>query len=144
MPQDFDINSIPERKEKPIRVLHVFGRLGLGGAESRIMDLYRNIDKSLVQFDFLVHSDAQLPKGVKYSSQELMKVRKPEYFDEEIKRLGGNIYVVPRLNSKNMLLYKGYIESFFKANKGKFSPSKGIFKAVISYNKTPRDQISLL
>lgn len=125
MPQDFDINSIPERKEKPIRVLHVFGRLGLGGAESRIMDLYRNIDKSQVQFDFLVHSDAQLPKGVKYSSQELMKVRKPEYFDEEIKRLGGNIYAVPRLNSKNILTYKGYIESFFKANKGKWAVVQG-------------------
>ena len=71
MPQDFDINSIPERKEKPIRVLHVFGRLGLGGAESRIMDLYRNIDKRQVQFDFLVHSDAQLPKGVKIHLRNL-------------------------------------------------------------------------
>ena len=125
MPQDFDINSIPERTRKPIRVLHVFGRLGLGGAESRIMDLYRNIDKNRVQFDFLVHTDAVLPKGIKYSSEELMKVRKPEYFDEEIKRLGGHIYAVPRLNSKSILKYKGYINDFFKANKGKWNVVQG-------------------
>ena len=125
MPQDFDINSIPERTKEPVRVLHVFGRLGLGGAESRIMDLYRNIDKNRVQFDFLVHSDADLPRGVKYSSEELMKVRKPEYFDEEIRRLGGHIYAVPRLSSKNMLTYKSHIESFFKANKGKWRVVQG-------------------
>lgn len=125
MPQDFDINSIPIRTKEPIRVLHVFGRIGLGGAESRIMDLYRNIDKTKVQFDFLVHCDTPLPAGVKYSSEELMKVRKPDYFDEEIKRLGGNIYAVPRLNRKNILSYKGYIESFFKANRGKWNVVQG-------------------
>lgn len=125
MPQDFDINSIPTRTKEPIRVLHVFGRIGLGGAESRIMDLYRNIDKSRVQFDFLVHCDAQLPAGVKYSSEELMKVRKPDYFDKEIRSLGGNIYAVPRLNRRNILSYKSYIESFFKANRGKWTVVQG-------------------
>ena len=44
---------------EPIRVLHVLGGTSLGGAESRIMDLYRHIDRSQVQFDFLVHSDEQ-------------------------------------------------------------------------------------
>ena len=125
MSQDFDLNSIPIREQKPVRVLHVFGRLGLGGAESRIMDLYRNIDKSRVQFDFLVHTDARLPAGVKYSSQELMKVRKPEYFDEEIERLGGHIYAVPRLTGKNLLGYKSYIESFFKTNRSKWKVVQG-------------------
>ena len=42
---------------EPIRVLHVFGNLDLGGAESRIMDLYRHIDSERVQFDFLVHTE---------------------------------------------------------------------------------------
>ena len=45
--------------EKPVRVLHVLGKTNLGGAESRIMDLYRHIDRSRVQFDFLVHTDEE-------------------------------------------------------------------------------------
>ena len=32
----------------PIRILHVFGRVDRGGAETMIMNLYRNIDKSLI------------------------------------------------------------------------------------------------
>lgn len=40
---------------EPIRILHVLGKLNMGGAETRIMDLYRHIDRSRVQFDFLVH-----------------------------------------------------------------------------------------
>lgn len=43
----------------PIRILHVFGNVQLGGAESRIMDLYRHMDRSRVQFDFLVHTDEE-------------------------------------------------------------------------------------
>ncbi len=40
---------------KPIRVLHVLGGVSLGGAESRIMDLYRQMNREEIQFDFLVH-----------------------------------------------------------------------------------------
>lgn len=43
---------------KPIRVLHVLGGVSLGGAESRIMDLYRQMNREEIQFDFLVHSAA--------------------------------------------------------------------------------------
>lgn len=42
--------------KEPIRVLQVLGTTGLGGAESRVMDLYRNIDRERVQFDFAVHT----------------------------------------------------------------------------------------
>lgn len=45
-----------EIKPKPVRVLHVLGTTNLGGAESRIMELYRCIDRSQVQFDFLIHT----------------------------------------------------------------------------------------
>ena len=64
--------------ETPIRILHVLGGTNLGGAESRTMDLYRHMDKSMVQFDFLVHTD------------------KEGYFDKEIEELGGHIYRVSR------------------------------------------------
>ena len=59
--------------EQPIRILHVLGSTNLGGAESRIMDLYRHIDREKIQFDFLVHST------------------KEGFFEPEIKRMGGNI-----------------------------------------------------
>ena len=36
----------------PIRVPHVFGTLNAKGAETRIMELYRTIDKEEIQFDF--------------------------------------------------------------------------------------------
>ena len=39
-----------------IRVLHVLGGLGTGGTESLIMNWYRNIDRTKIQFDFLVRS----------------------------------------------------------------------------------------
>ena len=39
-----------------IRVLHVVGNMGIGGIETLIMNIYRNIDRSKVQFDFLIHN----------------------------------------------------------------------------------------
>lgn len=81
--------------QEPIRVLHVFGRLSLGGAESRVMDLYRHMDREKLQFDFLVHSAGE------------------EYFDKEIKELGGRIYRVPRFKFYNWLEYRKALKSFF-------------------------------
>lgn len=79
----------------PIRVLHVLGNTQLGGAESRIMDLYRHMDRNRVQFDFLVHTDQ---KG---------------HFDEEIEKLGGHIYRVPRFRLYNYFSYKRAVKNFF-------------------------------
>ena len=39
-----------------VRVLHVLGGLGSGGVESLIMNWYRNIDRTKIQFDFLVRN----------------------------------------------------------------------------------------
>ena len=63
--------------EKPIRVLHVLGTTNLGGAESRVMELYRSIDRERVQFDFLIHT------------------QKEGHYSAEIRALGANIYSVP-------------------------------------------------
>lgn len=86
--------------EKPVRVLHVLGGLSLGGAESRIMDLYRCMDKSKVQFDFLVHQDGT--------------ERVPEFFDKEIKELGGEIYRLPKFKVYNYMAYKKAVKRFFR------------------------------
>ena len=71
-----------------IRVLQVFGRMDRGGSETMIMNLYRNIDRSKIQFDFVVHTDEKCA------------------FDDEINALGGRIFSVPRLSIKNALKYK--------------------------------------
>lgn len=83
------------RMEEPIRILHVLGGLSLGGAESRIMDLYRSTDRQKMQFDFLVHSSEK------------------EHFDEEIEALGGRIYRVPRFKVYNWFFYKRALKRFF-------------------------------
>ena len=81
---------------EPIRVLHVLGTLNLGGAESRVMDLYRNMDRNQVQFDFLIH-DA-----------------KPQHYEEEVKQLGGRVYRLPRFRGYNYISYRRAIRRFFK------------------------------
>lgn len=73
--------------EQPVRILHVLGNTQLGGAESRIMDLYRHMDRSVVQFDFVVHS------------------KEEGYFNEEIRKLGGRIFRVPRFRVLNYFSY---------------------------------------
>lgn len=57
-----------------IRVLQVFNRMGNGGIEHYIMDRYRLIDKSKIQFDFLITSPNKA------------------FFDDEIAELGGKVY----------------------------------------------------
>lgn len=82
-----------------IRVLQVFNSMGCGGAENMIMNLYRKIDKSKVQFDFLVHTDKKC------------------FFDDEIRSLGGQIYCVPYFNGKNFLQYKKALQKFFESHR---------------------------
>ena len=81
--------------EQPIRILHVLGSTNLGGAESRIMDLYRHIDREKIQFDFLVHST------------------KEGFFEPEIRQMGGNIYYLPSFRVYNYLNYKSACRDFF-------------------------------
>jgi glycosyltransferase involved in cell wall biosynthesis len=79
-----------------IRVLHVIGKMDRGGAETMIMNLYRNIDRSKIQFDFIVHSTDK------------------SHYDDEIKSLGGKIYSIPRYTGKNHQLYKKAWRRFFE------------------------------
>ncbi len=85
--------------EQPIRILHVLGSTNLGGAESRIMDLYRHIDREKIQFDFLVHSS------------------KEGFFEPEIKQMGGNIYYLPSFRVYNYFKYKKACRKFFAGHR---------------------------
>lgn len=79
-----------------VRVLHVLGNTNLGGAESRIMDLYRHTDRNRVQFDFLVHS------------------REEGFFEKEIRELGGRIFRVPRFRIYDYFSYRKALKEFFQ------------------------------
>lgn len=81
--------------EKPIRILHVLGNLNRGGAETMVMNLYRNMDRSKIQFDFVVHTEEKCA------------------YEEEIIKLGGKIFRVPRYSGKNHFSYiKAWNELF--------------------------------
>lgn len=91
-----------------IRILHVLGGTGLGGAESRIMDLYRQMNRDEIQFDFLVHSSAV--HGFREDAPE----RQPQFYDEEIRQLGGHIYVLPKFRVYNYPAYRKAVQDFFR------------------------------
>lgn len=61
-----------------IRILNIVGSVDLGGIESFLMNLYRHLDKKKYQFDFVVYQE---PKENGHA--------------DEIKQLGGQIYIVP-------------------------------------------------
>lgn len=81
--------------EKPFRILHVLGGLNSGGAETMIMNIYRNIDRSEIQFDFVIHTNEKCA------------------YNDEINELGGRIYTVPSYVGKNHFKYKKTWELFF-------------------------------
>ncbi len=82
-------------RDAPLHVLHVFGRLNRGGAESRVMDLYRNMDRSKVQFDFMQHTEKVCD------------------FQSEIEQLGGKVYHVPPFRFWNYASYVKAWRQFF-------------------------------
>ena len=103
-------------EREPIRILHVFGKLDMGGAESRIMELYRCIDTSLIQFDFLVHLDDFCDEAIMDDS--------PGAYAEEVRKRGGKIYSLPRFRVYNTADYKKAAHRFF-ADHTEFSVIQG-------------------
>jgi glycosyltransferase involved in cell wall biosynthesis len=81
-----------------ISVLHVFGGLDHGGAETLIMNLYREITKENVEFSFVTHT------------KEIGK------YEDEIIKLGGTIYRAPKYKIVNHFLYRKFWINFFKIN----------------------------
>lgn len=50
------INGKDEVMKEPVRVLHIFAALDSGGVSNFVVNLYREIDKEKVQFDFAITS----------------------------------------------------------------------------------------
>ncbi|WHY61128.1 glycosyltransferase family 1 protein [Cytobacillus firmus] len=84
--------------EHPVRILHIVSSMGRGGAESLIMNIYRMIDRSEIQFDFITHSKGE------------------EDYDEEIKLMGGRIYRIASLGSSGPINYMKSLVKIMSAN----------------------------
>ena len=79
-----------------IRVLQCVNNMHRAGLETVLMNYYRNIDRTKIQFDFLTHR----PEASDY--------------DGEILSLGGRIYHAPRLYPWNYPSYFAYMKQFFR------------------------------
>lgn len=76
-----------------IRVAQVVGRMMGGGVEATVMNHYRHIDHSRIQFDFIVQNDSTVV---------------PE---DEIKALGGRVFTIP--SYKHLSAYINACEQLF-------------------------------
>lgn len=83
---------------KPIRILHILQRMEAGGTQALLMNIYRNIDRSKVQFDFLVE----------YPDKQ--------FYDDEILSLGGKIYYTNVRNDYNIFKFQKILEEILKNN----------------------------
>lgn len=84
---------------EPIRILQIVGGMNMGGIENFIMNVYRNIDRTKVQFDFFIHNDVDA------------------IFEREIKELGGKIFKIPHITKSGHIRYMKNVRKFFKEHK---------------------------
>lgn len=80
---------------EPIRILNLFTIMNRGGAETMVMNYYRKIDRSKVQFDFMVHRQE---RGA---------------YDDEIEAMGGRIFRMCPIYPQNFGRYKKMLKVFF-------------------------------
>lgn len=78
-----------------IRVLQCVNNMHRAGLETVLMNYYRNIDRTQIQFDFLTHRPER------------------DDYDDEIEALGGRIYRAPRLYPQNYPAYFRFMKQFF-------------------------------
>ena len=73
-----------------IHILQSVSNMDRGGIESMLMNYYRHLDRTRFQFDFLVNK------------------KKPGFFDNEIRALGGRIFQSPGVAPQS---YPAYLRS---------------------------------
>lgn len=77
-----------------MRILHILNNLGSGGVEGLLMNIYRNIDRDKIQFDFMIRSS------------------KNNRFENEVIRMGGRIFIMPEFPKKIIQNYLA-VDKFF-------------------------------
>lgn len=85
--------------DEPIRVLHVLQRMEAGGSQAFLMNMYRNIDRNKLQFDFLVE----------YAEKQ--------FYDDEIEALGGKVYRSTFREDKNLPKFMRFLRDFFEQHR---------------------------
>jgi glycosyltransferase involved in cell wall biosynthesis len=111
--------------DKPVRILHIVGVMNRGGIETFLMNIYRKIDRTKVQFDFLVTREES---GV---------------FDQEIELLGGQVYKIPYIRKVGFFKFKKNVNSFFNLHKDykivhcHMNTWAGLFLPIAKKNKIP-------
>lgn len=86
-------------EKQPIRVLQIIGDVVGGGVEQVILNYYRHIDKSKVQFDFVVHKGAL------------------QTYIDNVEALGGKVYQITPYKKNHFKT----IAEMYKIMKGRYS-----------------------
>ena len=79
-----------------IHILQSVSNMDRGGIETVLMNVYRHLDRSCFQFDFLVNKP------------------KPGLYDDEIRALGGRIWVSPGLSPAKYPAYMRFMAQLLK------------------------------
>ena len=85
--------------KQPLRIAHIIGKWVGGGVEAVVMNYYRHIDRTQIQFDFLCDNDST---NIPY---------------DEIESLGGRIVLIPpyqKVLEYDKVLYKVFKENNYK------------------------------
>lgn len=83
-------------EKQPIRIAQMMTDMNYGGVEMVVMNYYRNIDRTKVQFDFFALEGSSIPQK------------------EEIEKLGGRVFIVPKYT--HLSQYEKAIQKLFKEN----------------------------
>lgn len=79
-----------------IRILHINTTLNRGGIETMLMNYYRNIDRTKIQFDFIIQCEEKCD------------------YEDEIAKMGGKIYRLKRIKPYNPWNFERDIYQFLK------------------------------
>lgn len=71
---------------QPVRILHIVGAMNRAGTETMLMNIYRNLDRNKVQFDFVSYKEAA-------------------HYDDEIRQMGGKIIKLCKTQSLKELYH---------------------------------------
>ena len=84
------------KQEEPYRILHMIASLNVGGSQAMVMNIYRCIDRTKIQFDFLIDH--------------------PEEIDlkDKIEALGGRVYAMPTFYGYNIMEVRRAWNAFFR------------------------------
>ncbi|MCR4588998.1 MAG: glycosyltransferase [Lachnospiraceae bacterium] len=84
---------------EPLKVLHIVSGMDAGGLETLIMNLYHNMDRSKIRFDYLCFRDQQ------------------EFYDEEFLALGGQKHVIlpeaPQNLADRIRIHRDYARQYY-------------------------------